>query len=183
MTLDDFAIRHGIEALFHDEQLLEAFKRNERVTHNARNNTWSWKPDYDVRTPQDLLNVVQTRYYAAFPPERYGFRLSELRESYPATREAVDSFAKRAKRRRHGEANGDSTEEKGEADGPEQETKKLLVVHGNKEGQIKQVYFNEASTPAYMAHNDGKRIEPIDEGAYGVWRLRPCLCSCMCVLV
>lgn len=168
VSLEDFAIRHGIEQLIHDEQLREAFKSNDRVIHNERNNTWLWQPDYDVRTPQDLLNLVEKRYFSAYPPQRHGFRLADLRDSYPQTREAVDTYSKRAKRRT--DADRDGVETNATAPGAaEDEAKKLLILPGPKEGTIRQVFFNEASSRKYIAQNDGKIIQPLNEEFKDLW--------------
>ena len=99
VSLEHFAIANGIEQLLHDQNLREALTKHERVIYNERNNTLQWKPDYDLRTPQDLLNLVRIRYQNAYPPQSHGFKLADLRESYPATREAVDNFAKPRQRK------------------------------------------------------------------------------------
>lgn len=172
VSLEDFAIRHGLEQLLHDSQLLETFRNHDRVIHNEKNDTWAWRPDFDVRTPNDLLRVVQKRYLDAYPPQAHGFRLSELRESYPATREAVDSFSKRTKRKHENGNDPEDAEQSNVVNGPqnedermpEEESKKILILPGARDGQIKQVYFNEASTATYIAQNGGKVIEPVDEG-------------------
>lgn len=141
------------------------------MIYNERNNTWAWRPDFDVRTPQDLLDLVKRRYDNAYPPSPHGFRLADLRESYPATREAVESFSKPRKRTAaQAEANGLSQGEE-DAEGRDthagpiaEETKKLLILPGPREGSIRQVYYNEASDAAYIRKNENRLIEPVDEG-------------------
>lgn len=135
------------------------------MLYNERNNTWLWKPDHDIRTPQDLLKLVEVRYKSSIPPQPLGFKLADLRDSYPASREAVETFAKRRKR---SEVEEERVAQGGEDEGAiEHESKKILILPGSKEGSIRQVFFNEASSEAYIRRNEGNIIGTVDEGELG----------------
>lgn len=160
--MTDFAVRHEVEQLLHDPELLASFRADSRVIYNEKNDTWAWRPDHDIRTPQDLLNLVERRYLDSIPPQPLGFKLAELKDSYSASREAVDTFAKKRAR----EEIRDEAERKGiNGDAViEHESKKLLIIPGTRDGSIRQVFFNEASTEKYIKKNNGKLIGTIDDG-------------------
>lgn len=129
------------------------------MIHNERNDTWSWKPDHDIRTPQDLLKLVEKRYKSSVPPQALGFKLAELRDSYSASRDAVETFSKRRKR---AEVEEDAQRPDGSIS--EHETKKILILPGSRDGSIRQVFFNEVSSEEYIRRNEGRIIGTVDEG-------------------
>lgn len=137
-------------------------KANPRVIHNEKNDTWSWRPDHDIRTPNDLLKLVETRYKDSIPPQPLGFKLGPLKESFPAAKEAIEIFSKRRKRSEVAEE-----VQNGSGDGAiEHETKKILILPGTKEGNIRQVFFNEASSEEYIRKNGGRIIGTVDDGEH-----------------
>lgn len=169
VSLDDFAIRHSLEAVLSDPELQDILKAHDRVIYNDRNKTWAWRPDYNVRTPADVLKLIEGRFKDSVPPLVAGFRLSELRESYPQVREVVESNSKRPapETRRVSDEDGLRGEEDRDEDevvNREEQKKLLLLTNPAKENSIKLVFWNEASSSEFLEANGGRRIESVDEG-------------------
>lgn len=175
VSLDDFAIRHSLEAILSDPELQDILKAHDRVIYNDRNKTWAWRPDYNVRTPADVLKLIEGRFKDSVPPLVAGFRLSELRESYPQVREVVEANSKRPapETRRvsdeDGHRGGEDRDEDEEASREEQK-KLLLLTNPAKENSIKLVFWNEASSSEFLEANGGRRIESVDEGECARYR-------------
>ncbi|PWN20695.1 hypothetical protein BCV69DRAFT_312646 [Microstroma glucosiphilum] len=119
VRLEDFALTHGLTRLVEDEVLRERFKGHPRVEWNAKLDLWMYKPEHDLRSPRDLIALLEKRYTSE-TSRCAGMRLAELRESYPLAKEAVEDFAK--------------TE-------PKQE-REVLVLRG-KDQSAKMVFWNE----------------------------------------
>lgn len=84
-----------------------------------------YKPDYDLRTPADLVALLKERFLnpggnGARNSSAAGMRLAELRESYPAARDAIEELGK--------------VEPK--------EDREVLILRGQRDGAIKQVFWN-----------------------------------------
>lgn len=173
VSLDDFAIRHNLEAILSDMDLQEILKANDRVIYNDKTKTWAWRPDYNVKTPADVLSLIETRFRGNLPPLLAGFKLGELRESYPQVREVVEAYSKRppnpVKRKsleedQEGGQERDEAAEEAEALSREEQKKVLLLTNPAKENSIRLVFWNEASSQEFLDANGGKRIESLDTG-------------------
>ncbi|CAO1632240.1 unnamed protein product [Parajaminaea phylloscopi] len=92
VRLEDFALTHGLTPLIEDESLKQRFKNHPRVEWNSKLDLWSYKPEHDVRSPRDLITLLRSRYEST-TSKCAGMKLSELRESYPQAKEAVEEFA------------------------------------------------------------------------------------------
>ncbi|PWN92481.1 hypothetical protein FA10DRAFT_285347 [Acaromyces ingoldii] len=178
VSLDDFAIRHSLEAILSDPELQDILKAHDRVIYNDRNKTWAWRPDYNVRTPADVLKLIEGRFKDSVPPLVAGFRLSELRESYPQVREVVEANSKRPapETRRVSDEDGRRGEEDRDEDeevSREEQKKLLLLTNPAKENSIKLVFWNEASSSEFLEANGGRRIESVDEEFRELWHSLP----------
>ncbi|PWN28145.1 hypothetical protein BDZ90DRAFT_251794 [Jaminaea rosea] len=131
VRFEDFAITNGLTALLDDEKLKERFKAHPRVVWNERLDLWSYKPEHDVRSPNDLLSLLHNKYTSS-TTRCAGMKLSELRESYPQAREAIEAFA--ATRPRY--------------------KREVLVLRG-KDGAIKMVFSNESKGEEMRGPDDG----------------------------
>ena len=139
VRLEDFALSHGLPALLNpNSTLFQRFKSHDRVLYDAKTDLWMYKPDYDLRTPADLVALLKERYLnpganGARNSSAAGMRLAELRESYPAAREAIEELSK--------------VEPK--------EDRQVLVLRGQRDGAIKQVFWNPLR---------GKDARGVDDG-------------------
>ena len=97
MRIEDFALVHGLNALLdQNSSLFQRFKQHPKVRYDEKTDLWSYKPDYEVHSSADIIALLRKKYYHPFAltPESSaaGMRISELRESYPPAREAVEEL-------------------------------------------------------------------------------------------
>lgn len=139
VRLEDFALSQGLPALLNPNSgLFARFKSHDRVMYDSKTDLWMYKPDYDLRTPADLVALLKERYLnpggnGARNQSAAGMRLAELRESYPAARDAIEELSK--------------VEPK--------EDREVLVLRGQRDGAIKQVFWNPLR---------GKEAKGVDDG-------------------
>lgn len=138
VRLEDFALSQGLPALLNPNSgLFARFKVHDRVMYDAKTDLWMYKPDYDLRTPADLVALLKDRYLnpgnGAGNSSAAGMRLAELRESYPAARDAIEELSKAEPR----------------------EDREVLVLRGQRDGAIKQVFWNPLR---------GKEAKGVDDG-------------------
>lgn len=146
VRLEDFALSQGLPALLNPNSgLFQRFRSHDRVTYDAKTDLWMYKPDYDLRTPADLVALLKARFLnpggsGARNSSAAGMRLAELRESYPAARDAIEELSKVEPR----------------------EDREVLVLRGQRDGAIKQVFWNPLR---------GKDARGVDDGTYRSNRL------------
>ncbi|CAO1620559.1 unnamed protein product [Sympodiomycopsis kandeliae] len=119
IRLEDFALTYGLHALIEDDNLKERLKNHPRVEWNSKLDLFTYKPEHDLRSPRDLINLLQERYKSN-TSRCGGMKLSELRESYPNAKEAIEEFA--------------NVQPK--------EDREVLVMRG-KDGAAKMVFWNQ----------------------------------------
>lgn len=139
VRLEDFALMNGINALLDPESsLFQRFKKHHKVVYDKKTDLWSYKPDYEINSPADLVALLREKYYhpSALTPSSAsgGMRVAELRESYPPAREVIEELA--------------SVEPR--------EDREILVLRGKRDGVIKYVFWNPVR---------GDEVRPIDGGA------------------
>ncbi|CAD6889772.1 unnamed protein product [Tilletia controversa] len=92
VRLEDLALSNNLASLLDQNGVLfQRFKTNERVIHDPKVNLWSYKPDYDIRKPSDVVDVLRTRFLEGSKPM---MKIAELRESYPDARAGLEELAK-----------------------------------------------------------------------------------------
>ncbi|KAE8250294.1 hypothetical protein A4X13_0g4829, partial [Tilletia indica] len=92
VRLEDLALSNNLAGLLDQNgALFQRFKTNERVIHDPKVNLWSYKPDYDIRKPSDIIDVLRTRFLEGSKPM---MKIAELRESYPDARTGLEELAK-----------------------------------------------------------------------------------------
>ncbi|GAK63003.1 transcription initiation factor IIE subunit beta [Moesziomyces antarcticus] len=143
VRLEDFALSQGLPALLNPNSgLFARFKVHDRVMYDAKTDLWMYKPDYDLRTPADLVSLLKDRYLnpgnGAGNSSAAGMRLAELRESYPAARDAIEELSKAEPR----------------------EDREVLVLRGQRDGAIKQVFWNPLR---------GKEAKGVDDEFKELW--------------
>ncbi|PWN47640.1 hypothetical protein IE53DRAFT_401771 [Violaceomyces palustris] len=142
VRLEDFALSHGLNSLLNSSgSLFARFKAHERVLHDAKTDLWSYKPDFDLRSPTDLVDLLRERYKnpgGGGSGSSAGMKLAELRESYPQAREAIEELSKFQ---------------------PSQD-REVLVLRGQRDGAIKQVFWNPLR---------GDEVKPIDDEFKTLW--------------
>ncbi|PWZ03102.1 hypothetical protein BCV70DRAFT_197334 [Testicularia cyperi] len=143
VRLEDFALSQGLPSLLNpNSSLFLRFKSHDRVLYNGKTDLWMYKPDYDLHTPSDLVALLKDRYMnpgnGAKNSSAVGMRLAELRESYPAAKDAIEELAK--------------VEPK--------EDREVLVLRGQRDGTIKQVFWNPLR---------GKEAKGVDEEFKTLW--------------
>lgn len=110
VRLEDFALElgPGFEPLLQrHSRLYERFVAHERVQVNPVNGTLTYKPDYAIKSAQDIANLLKDRWdsYAEAPydgdprkrprlPLKPSIKLSDLRESWPEAKQAVEQLDK-----------------------------------------------------------------------------------------
>ncbi|KAK0552462.1 hypothetical protein OC846_002866 [Tilletia horrida] len=117
VRLEDLAISNNLAGLLDPNgSLFQRFKVNERVIYDPKVNLWSYKPDYDIRKPSDIVDVLRARFAEGIKPV---MKITELRESYPDARAGLEELAKHK---------------------PE-EDREVLILR-NKDGSIKYAVWN-----------------------------------------
>lgn len=119
IRLEDFALTYGLSAFMEDESLLNRLRNHPRVDWNPKFDLFAYKPEHDLRSPRDLITLLQKRYISD-THRCGGMKLSELRESYPQAKEAVEEFAGKVPK----------------------EEREVLVMRG-KDGSAKMVFWNQ----------------------------------------
>lgn len=108
VRLEDFALSLNMEQLINrDSNLYQRFVQHERVQVNPINGTLTYKPDYVLKSKQDLIDLLQTRWdsYAEAPrsndsrkrrrlPLKPAIKIGDLRESWPEAKQAVEQLDK-----------------------------------------------------------------------------------------
>ncbi|SJX61181.1 related to TFA2-TFIIE small subunit [Sporisorium reilianum f. sp. reilianum] len=144
VRLEDFALSQGLPALLNPNSgLFQRFRSHDRVTYDGKTDLWMYKPDYDLRTPADLVALLKERFLnpggsGARNASAAGMRLAELRESYPAARDAIEELSKVEPR----------------------EDREVLVLRGQRDGAIKQVFWNPLR---------GKDAKGVDDEFKDLW--------------
>lgn len=144
VRLEDFALSQGLPALLNSSSgLFSRFRSHDRVMYDAKTDLWMYKPDYDLKTPADLVALLKERYLnpggsGARSASAAGMRLAELRESYPAAKDAVEELAKAEPR----------------------EERQVLVLRGQRDGAIKQVFWNPLRGKDAKGVDDGRLTPP-----------------------
>lgn len=149
VRLEDFALSHDLPALLNpNSNLFKRFQTHERAVYDPKTDLWMYKPDYDLHTPSDLVALLKDRYLNPSSSGRgtstAGMKLAELRESYPAARDAVEELCK--------------VEPK--------EDRQVLVLRGQKDGAIKQVFWNPVR---------GAEAKGVDQGTFVITDTHVCL--------
>ncbi|WFC99176.1 hypothetical protein MYAM1_001920 [Malassezia yamatoensis] len=144
VRLEDFALMHGLNSLLDTNSVLfQRFSQHPKVEYNAKLDLFSYKPDYDVHSAADIVNLLQEKYYhpSALTPQSAaaGMRVAELKESYPPARECIEELA-----------NAKPVEDR-----------EVLVLRGKRDGVIKHVFWNPIR---------GEEVKPIDEEFKELWR-------------
>ncbi|KAI3487479.1 hypothetical protein L1887_48583 [Cichorium endivia] len=178
VRLEDFALSQGLPALLNPNSgLFARFKVHDRVMYDAKTDLWMYKPDYDLRTPADLVALLKDRYLnpgnGAGNSSAAGMRLAELRESYPAARDAIEELSKAEPR----------------------EDREVLVLRGQRDGAIKQVFWNPLRGKEAKGVDDarsqrkeqeeekGIRSAPLQAPKHSSRRRRPLAGLCQALLV
>ncbi|KAN0060604.1 hypothetical protein ACQY0O_007262 [Thecaphora frezii] len=125
VRLEDFALSNALPNLLDpNSSLFARFQAHERVQHDAKTDLWSYKPDFNLHSPSDLVKLLRERFHnpgaGSAKSTSAGMRLAELRESYPAAKEAIEELSKHEPR----------------------EDREVLVLRGQRDGAIKQVFWN-----------------------------------------
>lgn len=133
IRLEDFALTYGLSAFMEDEGLRERLRRHPRVEWNSKLDLFTYKPEHDLRSPRDLIKLLKQRYTSE-TTRCAGMKLSELRESYPQAKEAVEDFANKKPR----------------------EDREVLVLRG-KDTSAKMVFWNEFQGEQARGPDEGER--------------------------
>ena len=148
MRLQEFALGlgSGFEDLLNPNSSLHSrFVTHERVVLNPNKETITYRPDFELHSKDDLLQLVRDRFDAQFPskelvplatrryPLKSVLKMSDLRESWPDAKNAVEQLAK--------------TEPKHD--------REILLWKGSKDGNVKAVAWNPIC---------GAEAEPVDQG-------------------
>ncbi|KAK0528252.1 hypothetical protein OC842_004616 [Tilletia horrida] len=92
VRLEDLALSNNLASLLDQNgSLFQRFKTNERVLYDPKVNLWSYKPDYDIRKPSDIVDVLRARFVEGTKPM---MKIAELRDSYPDARGGLEELAK-----------------------------------------------------------------------------------------
>ncbi|PWN96232.1 hypothetical protein FA09DRAFT_344014 [Tilletiopsis washingtonensis] len=96
VRLEDFAIRNSLEFLLDEnDETRRRLEAHERVERGEKTGLWSYRPDFDVKSPSELLTLLRSRAVSSRPgaPNAAGMKLAELRESYPLARQVIEEWA------------------------------------------------------------------------------------------
>ncbi|GAA5980472.1 hypothetical protein JCM11641_003406 [Rhodosporidiobolus odoratus] len=88
IRLEDLALRSGVEALLHNQELVDGLKQHERVKFDERTGLWSYKPDFILSSKSDLLILLRRA-----SPEG-GLPVKKLRESWAGVISAIEELEK-----------------------------------------------------------------------------------------
>ncbi|PKI84537.1 hypothetical protein MVES_001734 [Malassezia vespertilionis] len=143
VRLEDFALMHGIQGLMDEKSALFCrFSAHPKVQYDKKTDLWSYKPDYNVHSPADVVELLREKYYrpSALTPTSAasGMRVAELRESYPPAREVVDELM--------------SVQPF--------EDREVLALRGKRDGAVKYVFWNPVR---------GDEVKPIDSEFKELW--------------
>lgn len=110
VRLEDFALElgPGFELLLNrHSNLYKRFVEHKRVQVNPINGTLTYKPDYAIKSPQDIAELLKKRWddYAEAPgsgdprkrprlPLKPAIKIGDLRESWPEAKQAVEQLGK-----------------------------------------------------------------------------------------
>ena len=83
LTPDDVA---GYLSIQMTPALLDILKRNERITYNAANNTFAFRPKHNIRSATALVGYLQQL------PTAQGLLVKELKDGWAGALEAVDQL-------------------------------------------------------------------------------------------
>ncbi|KZO97600.1 hypothetical protein CALVIDRAFT_562945 [Calocera viscosa TUFC12733] len=89
IRLEDLSIQSGIP-LDANQELYELFVNHDRVIHDTKTNTFSYKPDFNIRNKEQLLTEI-TRHYK----RGGGMSVKVIRESWPSALPAIEELGAR----------------------------------------------------------------------------------------
>ncbi|EJU00239.1 hypothetical protein DACRYDRAFT_23212 [Dacryopinax primogenitus] len=89
IRLEDLSIQLGIP-LDSNAELYDMFLQHDRVIHDTKTNTYSYKPDFNIRNKEQLLTEI-TRHYK----RGGGMSVKVIRESWPSAIPAIEELAAR----------------------------------------------------------------------------------------
>ncbi|KZT53169.1 hypothetical protein CALCODRAFT_440488, partial [Calocera cornea HHB12733] len=89
IRLEDLSIQSGIP-LDANPELYDLFLNHDRVIHDPKTNTYSYKPDFNIRNKEQLLTEI-TRHYK----RGGGMSVKVIRESWPSALPAIEELAAR----------------------------------------------------------------------------------------
>ncbi|KDN41061.1 hypothetical protein K437DRAFT_258417 [Tilletiaria anomala UBC 951] len=153
VRLEDFALGlgSGFESLLdRNSSLYSRFANHERVVLNSINGTLTYRPDYELRSKGDLMQLIRDRYDAVYPSKKdvpYGTRrlplkpvikMTDLRESWPDVKVAIEQLTKNVPR----------------------EEREVLVWKQSRDGLIKGVSWNPIR---------GEEVKDVDQEFRDLW--------------
>jgi len=89
IRLEDLAIQSNLP-LNTNSELYDMFLQHDRVIHDTKSNTYSYKPDFNIRNKEQLLTEI-TRHYK----RGGGMSVKVIRESWPSALPAIEELAAR----------------------------------------------------------------------------------------
>ncbi|KAJ2808923.1 transcription factor TFIIE beta subunit, TFIIEB, Tfa2 [Coemansia guatemalensis] len=75
-------IRMHIPDFYDDGPEFQHLANNEKVIYNSQDNTFAYKPEFDIRTPEDLVEYLKNI------PDRGGLEVKKLNDSYLADKQS-----------------------------------------------------------------------------------------------
>ncbi len=168
VRLHDFALGlgSGFEALLDSTSPLYArFTTHERVVLNRVNDTITYRPDYELHSASDLLELVRSRWDAVYPPHGVDpppgmrrlplkpvIRLADLRESWPDAKNAVELLSSGGTAPTGGTGKQAKAQQTQGQQGQQQvrSERELLVWKQHKDGAPKTVAWNPLRPSALL---------------------------------
>ncbi|BGP43220.1 hypothetical protein JCM10449v2_007248 [Rhodotorula kratochvilovae] len=142
VRLEDLALQSGVEALLHNQELVDALARHEKVRHDARTGLFSYKaslpssrtqPDFILSSKADLLVLLRRH------SPQGGLPVKKLRESWAGVQAAIEDL---------------------EREGRVLVTRTGKTEQAEKDGQMKMVFLDDI----------GREQDPLDQEFKDLWR-------------